>query len=131
MREIPVCSSRRGPGGKCAMQNKLTKRIVRGGVVSVIGVVMLSLGSAAAAGLSPQDRCAIAKLEAASQEAACLTDAQIQGIQQGLTDQQVDKQVAACRQREQQSFKNAEDLPGKCETLGDAAVVDYGLRLAT
>src|SRR4051812_16728072 len=109
-----------------AMQNKLTKRIVRGRLLSAIGVVMLPFGSAAAAGLSPQDRCAIAKLEAASREAACLTDAQIAGVRQGLTDQQVDKRVAACSQRERQSFKNAEDLPGKCETLGDAAAVDYG-----
>src|SRR4051812_22836608 len=106
---------------------------------SILGVAPPALGaatdqeqaSAAAAGLSPQDRCAIAKLEAASREAACLTDAQIEGIRQGLTDQQVDRRKAACRQREQQSFKNAEALPGKCETLGDAAAVDYGLRLAT
>src|SRR4051812_27559758 len=106
---------------------------------SILGVAPPALGaatdqeqaSAAAAGLSPQDRCAIAKLEAASREAACLTDAQIEGIRQGLTDQQVDRRKAACRQREQQSFKNAQDLPGKCETLGDAAAVDYGLRLAT
>src|SRR4051794_34714752 len=92
---------------------------------------MLSLGSAAAAGLSPQDRCAIAKLEAASREAACLTDAQIEGIRQGLTDQQVDRRRAACSQRERQSFKNAEGLPGECKTLGDAAAVDNDLRLAT
>src|SRR3954454_20287265 len=91
---------------KCAMRNKLTKRVVRGGAVSAIGVVMLSLGSAAAAGLSPQDRCAIAKLEAASREAACLAEAQIEGIRQGLTDQQVDRRKAACGQREQQSYKN-------------------------
>src|SRR4051812_40504032 len=106
---------------------------------SILGVAPPALGaatdqeqaSAAAAGLSPQDRCAIAKLEAASREAACLTDAQIEGIRQGLTDQQVNRQKVACRQREQQSFKNAEDLPGKCKTLGDAAAVDYDLKLAT
>src|SRR4051794_36110721 len=97
---------------------------------AVLGVAASARG-AAAADLSPQDRCAIAKLEAASREAACLTDAQIAGIRQGLTDQQVNKQVAACKQREQQSFKNAEGLPGECKTLGDAPAVDYGLRLAT
>ena len=106
---------------------------------SILGVAPPALGaatdqeqaSAAAAGLSPQDRCAIAKLEATAREAACLTDAQIAGIRQGLTDQQVDRRKAACGQREQRSFKNAEALPGKCETLGDAAAVDYGLKVAT
>src|SRR4051794_1530298 len=106
---------------------------------SILGVAPPALGaaldqeqaSAAAAGLSPQDRCAIAKLEAASREAACLTDAQIEGIRQGLTDQQVNRRKAACRQREHASFENAEDRPGKCKTLNDDAVVDYALKLAT
>jgi hypothetical protein len=113
------------------MRNKLTKRIVGGGVVSAIGVVVSSLGGAAAAELSPQDRCAIAKLDATWQEAKCLTDAQVAGIRQGLTDQQVNKQIAACRQRAHASFENAEDLPGKCQTIDDDAAVDYALRLAT
>src|SRR3954447_25254341 len=97
---------------------------------AVLGVAASARG-AAAADLSPQDRCAIAKLEATAREAACLTDAQIAGIRQGLTDQQVNTRKAACRQREQQSFKNAQDLPGECKTLGDAAAVDYGLKVAT
>ena len=128
--KIPVCSSGRKTRRKCAMQNKLTKRIV-GGVASVIGVAMSSLGGAAAADLSPQDRCAIAKLEATWQEAKCLTDAQIAGIRQGLTDKQVDRLKAACRHRVRASFENAEDLPGKCKTLNDDVAVDYALRLAT
>src|SRR3954447_22444033 len=103
------------------MQNKLTSLIVRGWVVSVIGVVMLPFGSAAAAGLSPQDRCAIAKLEATSREAECLADAQIEGIRRDLTDQQVNRRKAACRQREHARFENAEDRPGKCKTLNDEA----------
>src|SRR3954451_5841431 len=99
------------------MQNKLTRRLTRGWVISVIGVVMLPFGSAAAAGLSPQDRCAIAQLEVTSREAACLTDAQIEGIRQNLTDDQISRRKVACSQREQQNFKNAEDLPGECKTL--------------
>jgi hypothetical protein len=90
-----------------------------------------SLGGAAAAELSPQDRCAIAKLEATWQEAKCLTDAQIRGIRQELTDEQVDRLKADCRQREHASFENAEDRPGKCKTINDDAAVDYALRLAT
>src|SRR3954449_6153592 len=69
---------------------------------AVLGVAASARG-AAAADLSPQDRCAIAKLEAASREAACLRDAQIAGIRQGLTDQQVDRRRAACSQRGRQS----------------------------
>src|SRR3954454_16232438 len=106
---------------------------------SILGVAQPALGaatdqeqaSAAAAGLSPQDRCAIAKLEAASREAACLTDAQIEGIRRDLTDQQVNRRKAACRQREHARFENAEDRPGKCKTLNDEAAVDYALELAT
>src|SRR4051812_28991241 len=67
--------------------------------VSVLGMAASALGaaadqeqaSAAAAGLSPQDRCAIAKLEATSREAECLADAQIEGIRRDLTDQQVNR----------------------------------------
>lgn len=113
------------------MQNKLTKRIVGGAAVSAIGVVMLSLGSAAATELSPPERCAIAKLEATWQEAKCLADAQIRGIRRELTDKQVDKLQADCKQREHASFENAEDRPGKCKTLNDDAAVDYALTLAT
>jgi len=113
------------------MQNKLTSLIARGWVVSVIGVVMLPFGSAAAAGLSPQDQCAIAKLEATSREAQCLADAQIDGIRRDLTDDQVNKQKLACRLKEHARFENAENLPGKCKTINDDAAIDYGLRLTT
>jgi hypothetical protein len=113
------------------MRNKLTKRIVGGGIASAIGVVVSSLGGAAAAELSPQDRCAIAKLEATWQEAKCLTDAQTRGIRQELTDEQVDRLKADCRQREHMIFENAEGRPGKCKTIDDDAAVDYALKLAT
>jgi hypothetical protein len=112
------------------MRDKLAQHFVRDGMVSAIGV-MLSLGGAAAADLSPQDRCAIAKLEAISQEAKCLAEAQITGIRLGWTDQRVDRRREACRQREQASFDNAEDLPGKCKTINDETAVDYALKLAT
>src|SRR4051794_37057254 len=99
------------------MQNKPTKRIAAGWVVWAIGIMMLSLGSAAAADpggggsgekdeLSPEDRCAIVKLQATWKEAKCLADAQIRGIRQELTDEEVDKRLVACRERKDQRFEN-------------------------
>ena len=118
------------------MQNKPTKRIATGWVVSAIGGVMISLGSAAAADLSPQDRCAIAKLKATSQEAICLADAQIQGIRRELTDRQVDRLQATCTERKDRRFENAEDdeVESACRTIGvaepDLDLIDHALLLA-
>src|SRR5689334_23118872 len=112
------------------MYSKLIRYFVSVATGSAMGM-MLSLGGAAAADLSPPDQCAIAKLEATSQAAKCLAAAQIAGIRQGLTDQQVNRRKVVCSQRQQASFRKAENLPGKCKTIGDAAVVDYGLKYAT
>src|SRR5262245_55003878 len=108
------------------MQNK---RIVTGWVVSAVGGVMISLGSAAAAephsggsggtdGLSPEDRCALVKWQATSREARCMTDAHIRGIRLGLSDEEVSELVAACTEKKDQIFENAEDhdLESACRT---------------
>jgi hypothetical protein len=107
-------------------------------VVSVIGVVMISLGSAAPAdprggSLSPDDRCAIAKLEPTAREATCMAEPQIRGVGHKLTDEQVDAQQVACQEATGQAFEIAEGEAGDsaCPTIGDADVIGYALALAT
>jgi hypothetical protein len=61
-----------------------------------------------------------------------MADAHITGIKLGLTDEELDERLAACKDRKDDRFEKAEGaVESTCTTIEDADMINYALTLGT